>query len=88
MQQRERRTIMDVHFEYSPLSKSLEEQAKQQGLTLGKESGRLEKIRHAINMVGFHVATNSQVKSMTKKLHDKVMGAVEWLPEGERDEKV
>jgi hypothetical protein len=55
------------------MEKTLEEQANEQGYTLGNKAELLEKIRHAINMCMFHVATESQVAAMTKKLHHNVI---------------
>jgi hypothetical protein len=69
----------NVGFRYGVLGDSLEEQANAQGYTLGEEGDKFEKIRKAINMCMFHVATESQVKIMTEKLHKKVVGALEIL---------
>lgn len=68
-----------IEFSYGILSGTLEEQANKQGYTLGEEAEKLEKIRKAINMCKFHVATDSQVSSMIKKLHDKVIKALKPL---------
>jgi len=65
-----------VGFYYGVMYESLEEQANKQGYTLGKEAEKLEKIRKAINMCMFHVATESQTSTMTKKLHNKVVKAL------------
>ena len=65
-----------VGFSYGVLYESLEEQANKQGYTLGKDADTFEKIRKAINMCMFHVATDSQVSTMTKKLHKKVIKAL------------
>ena len=62
----------EVGFSYGVFGKPLKEQAKEQGFEL-KNDETLEKIRHAINMVGFHVATDSQVNTMFKKLQKKVV---------------
>ena len=62
---------MEVH--YGIFAEELEIQANRQGLTLGEKTTQLEKIRHSINIVGFHVATESQIQSMLKKLN-KMMG--------------
>lgn len=74
---------MDITFGYSVFEKTLEEQANQQGFTLGKQAEQFEKIRKSINMCGFHVATGSQVDSMFKKLQKKV---VKELKEIDKDE--
>ena len=68
-----------VGFGYGILCEDLETQANKQGYTLGKEAEKLEKIRNAINMCGFHVATNKQTEMMTKKLHIKVIKALKPL---------
>lgn len=62
-----------VTIGYSVWCDSLEKQANDQGYTLGKDAETLDKIRKAINMCGFHVATESQVRTMVQKLHNKVM---------------
>lgn len=67
---------MNIEFMYGVLCDPLENQAQKQGYTLGKEVEKLEKIRGAINMCGFHVATQSQVDSMFKKLQKQVVKAL------------
>ena len=66
----------EVGFYYGVMYEPLEEQANKQGYTLGEEVETLEKIRKAINMCMFHVATESQTSSMTQKLHNKVIKAL------------
>jgi len=68
-----------VGFNYGIIGESLEEQANKQGYTLGKDADTFEKIRKAINMCMFHVATDSQVSLMTKKLHNKVTKALKII---------
>jgi len=63
-------------FVYGVFGDSLEEQANKQGYTLGNDAETFEKIRKAINMCGFHVATDSQISLMTKKLHNKIVKAL------------
>ena len=65
--------MKEVGFSYGCLGKSLKEQAEEQGFEL-KDCEKFEKIRKAINMCGFHVATDSQVTAMLKKLHKQVVG--------------
>ena len=65
-----------VGFSYGVFGDSLEEQANKQGYTLEEEAEKYKKIRKAINMCGFHVATDSQVNLMTQKLHKKVTEAL------------
>lgn len=62
----------EVGFSYGIFGKTLKEQANEQGFEL-KDDEKLEKIRKAINMCGFHVATESQVNSMFKKLQKQVV---------------
>lgn len=59
-------------FSYGSLGKTLKEQARQLGFELNNAE-KYEKIRYAINMCGFHVATDSQVELMLKKLNDQVV---------------
>jgi len=61
-----------VGFSYGCIGDTLEEQAIKQGFKL-KNPDKFEKIRHAINMCGFHVATSSQVDMMFKKLNKQVV---------------
>ncbi len=68
-----------VSFGYGILTDTLEEQANKQGYTLGDKSEILEKIKLSINICRFHVATDSQVSAMTKKLHNKVIKALKPL---------
>lgn len=60
-------------FSYGVIGDTLEEQANKQGYTLGRNADICEKIRKAINMCMFHVATETQVNAMTNKLHKKVI---------------
>lgn len=69
----------EIKFGYGPILPELEEQAKDQGFTLGSKAITLEKIRFSINMVGFHVATENQVNLMTKKLHKKVFESLKEI---------
>lgn len=68
-----------IGFSYGAFAESLEEQANKQGYTLGKDAEKYEKIRNAINMCGFHVATESQIDSMLKKLQKKVVDSLAIL---------
>lgn len=58
---------------YGALSPSLEEQANEQGYTLGDKAEFLEKLCKARTMLGFHVLTDSQDKAITQKIHKLVM---------------
>lgn len=68
-----------VSCEYGVLGDTLEEQARQQGYTLGDKADIYERVRKAINMCMFHVATDSQVQAMFGKLHKKVMKSIKPL---------
>ncbi|MGL6184750.1 MAG: hypothetical protein ACRC1T_05160 [Clostridium chrysemydis] len=71
----------NVTFHYGAIADTLEKQANEQGFTLGKKAEQLEKIKKAIVICGFHVATESQANSMTKKLHNKVIKSLKELEE-------
>lgn len=62
-----------VKMGYGALAPSLEEQANEQGFTLGDKAKFLEDLRKAKTMLMFHVLTESQTKSITQKLHKLVM---------------
>lgn len=64
--------MKEIKIGYGCLNESLKEQANKQGFEL-KNHEKFEAIRKAINMCGFHVATESQVNLMIKKLHKKVI---------------
>jgi len=68
-----------VGFSYGVLYDPLEKQANEQGYTLGDKAEIFEEIRNSINMCMFHVATDSQVSTMTKKLHNKVVKTLKSL---------
>lgn len=69
----------NVSFGYGVFNDELEKQANKQGYTFGEEAEVLDKIRKAINMCGFHVATESQAKSMFDKLHKRVIKSLKPL---------
>ena len=62
----------EVRFSFGCIGDTLGDQAKKQGYEL-KDAEKFEKIKHAINMCGFHVATGSQVDMMFKKLNKQVV---------------
>ena len=64
--------MKNIEFIYGVFGDSLSEQALKQGFEL-QDGDKFEKIRKSINMCGFHVATDAQVESMIKKLHNQVM---------------
>lgn len=55
-------------LKFGPLAPTIEEQVNAMGLTLGNEAQKIEKIRNAILMVGFHVATEAETDKMFKRL--------------------
>ena len=68
----------EIGFRYGIHFVSLEQQANEQGYTLGNKQGTLEMLRKAINDCLFSgIATNSQVNMMFKKLQKKVVEALE-----------
>lgn len=69
----------NLRFGYGPMMPKLEEQANEQGYTLGNKGEQLESIKFAINMVGFHVATETQVNQMFAKLNKKVLAALKEI---------
>ena len=74
--------MKEVGFSYGVLYDSLEKQANKQGFTLGEDIEKFEMIKKAINMCGFHVATNSQVEMMIKKFHKQVIKSLKPYKEG------
>jgi len=64
-----------IGFDYGLFGDTLAEQATKLGYTLAC-ADKFEKIRKAINMVGFHVATESQANMMFKKLHKQVTNSL------------
>lgn len=64
--------MKEIIFSYGVISKPLKEQANEQGYVL-KDDEKFENIKKAINLCGFHVATESQVNSMFGKLHKQVI---------------
>lgn len=67
-----------IEFSYGVIGDSLEKKANKQGYTL-EGADKFEKIRKAINMCMFHVATDSQVSAMTKKLHNQVIKNLRYI---------
>lgn len=65
-----------VVFNYSVLDDPLETQARDQGFSLGRQSGHLEDLRRALNMVELHLANESQATDMRVKLNRKVISAL------------
>lgn len=69
-----------IELRYGALFNSIEEQLNEQGFTLGKDSEKIEEIRHSIFVLMFnHIATSAQCDSMFKKLHNTVMAKIKPL---------
>ena len=73
---------MDIEF--SAFAKPIEEQLNGEGYTLGDEAETIEKINKAITMCYFHVATQSQVDSMRKKLVKRISEEMTKIEEENR----
>jgi len=59
---------MNTTMKYGALAPSIEEQLNALGFTLGNEAQKIEKIKNAILMVSFHVATDAETDKMFKRL--------------------
>lgn len=55
-------------LKFGALAPSIEEQLNAYGLTLGGKAQKIEKIRNAILMVKFHVASETETDKMFKRL--------------------
>lgn len=64
---------MRIEIHFGVLHDTIEAQLNMQGLTLGEEAEKYEKIRNAINMCKFHVATEKQVEYMFDKLVRQIL---------------
>lgn len=63
-----------VGFGYGALCKPLEEQANEQGYTLGNKAERFENIREAIHTLTFgDILTDSQIDKSFQKLNKQVI---------------
>ncbi len=71
-----------IEFYYGILCESLEEQALNQGFII-EEVDKFEKIRSAINLCMCHVATQSQVDFMFKKLQSHMIKKLVRIPKVE-----
>lgn len=67
---------MNLEFNFSVFADSVEKQCNKQGYTLGDKAEQYEEIIKAINMVGFYVASPSQVESMIKKFLKMMQGVI------------
>lgn len=69
--------IIEIHFE--ALHDTIEAQLNMQGLTLGEEAEKYEKIRNAINMCKFHVASSKEVENMFRRLKAKMLDDIKKI---------
>lgn len=79
--------MKEVKFGYGIFNKLLKDQANEQGFEL-KDEEKFEKIRKAINMCKFHVATESQIDAMFKKLNKQVIENLVPLEKFKKERKV
>lgn len=76
-----------VIFGYGALSQTLEEQANNQGYTLGKKADKLEKLRQArLHLMFGGILTDSQLEQTAQKLQSQVVKALK--PNKKSEEKV
>jgi len=70
-----------VGFSYGVLMPTLEEQANEQGFTLGDKAETFEKLRESISWLTFHnILTDSQINMAYKKLQKQVVKSLKLLP--------
>ena len=63
-----------VGFSYGAMSKTIEEQAKEQGYTLGKDANNIEACKTAITQLRFGIDTPDNIhKKLIERLHKKVI---------------
>ena len=66
--------LEQVGFMYGAISKSIEEQAKEQGYTLGKDAYNIEACKTAITQLRFGIDTPDSIhKKLIERLHNKVI---------------
>lgn len=66
-----------IEIDFSAFAEPIQKQLENFGYKLSDEdSEKFQKICKAINMCYFHVATDSQVESMRKKLMQKIVKSV------------
>lgn len=75
---------MQINFNYGALSDPLEEQANEQGFTLGEKAELFEKMAYGLVLNMIHgTLTHSQYEKAIQKLHSKVIKEVKLI---EREE--
>lgn len=71
---------MEVGFRHGALADSYEEQARQQGFTLGDKADTFDKIAFAYNMLRIHgYLTDSQADSVCKKIQKNLVKSLKLL---------
>lgn len=69
---------IQVGFSYGILAKSLEEQANEQGFTLGEKADNLQKsLKYIHHLYMSDLLTDTQEKTIINKLHKKVINNLE-----------
>ena len=66
------RKTKTIGFSYGVFSKTLKEQAIEQGYTL-KNKELYEKLKEALNLLKFHLTNDSENDKLLSKLHKKVI---------------
>lgn len=75
-----------VGFHHGALCDPYEQQANEQGYTLGKEADLFDDIGHAYNMLYIHgYLTDSQADSVCKKIQKKLIRSLKKLPQAEAE---
>lgn len=78
-----------VEFHHGALCDPYEQQANEQGYTLGEEKELLEKLGFSIVFCWFHgLLTDSQYDAALKKLQKKLVKAIKPLPEPPKEETI
>ena len=70
---------MRIEIHFGVLHDTIEAQLNMQGLTLGEEAEKYEKIRNAINMCKFHVASSKEVENMFRRLKEKMLDDIKKI---------
>ena len=65
--------MTEYMLEVAPLANPIKEQLDEQEVYMSKKNyDKYEKIRHAINMLGFHISTESETRRNWKRFYDKI----------------
>jgi hypothetical protein len=65
--------MKEYTLELAPLSKPIKEQLESQDVYMTEHNYiKYEKLRKAINMVAFHLATESEIRKLVKRFYVKV----------------